>query len=180
MKTAPCFKIAVFLLSFLAVDVLATTYNVSSIADLNAKIGIAVAGDTIIVANGVYTTTSSIAVGRDGTAANPIVIRAETVGGVEIKGSNGFSFSGASFVTIQGFKFTHASSIGLGTSNHHIRITRCIIQLTIPSGSDVSYITISGDDMEIDHCELRNKSTLGEMLDISGSGSQVAPALGSP
>src|ERR1043166_4803788 len=111
-------KITASLLLLLAANAFATTYNVSSISDLQTKINIAVAGDTIIVANGVYTTSGSISVGRDGTAANPIVIRAETVGGVEITGSSGFSFSGASFITIQGFKLTHASAMTLGTSNN--------------------------------------------------------------
>src|SRR5436190_15134840 len=111
MKTSPCFKFAALLLSlFLPFLASATTYNVSSISDLTAKIGIAVAGDTIIVANGIYTTTGAIACNRDGASGNPILIRAETVGGVEIKGSAGFSFSGASFIVIQGFKFTHSGS----------------------------------------------------------------------
>jgi poly(beta-D-mannuronate) lyase len=179
MKISLAHKAALISLfaSLLATNAFATTYNVSSLSDLSAKIAIANPGDTIIVANGVYSSSSSIVVNRDGAADAPITIEAESVGGVEISGSSGFSFSGASFIVIQGFKFTHASSISLGTSNNHIRITRCTIQLTIPSGGDVSYINISGDDMEIDHCELRNKSTLGEMLDISGSGSQVARRL---
>src|SRR5689334_21533884 len=36
----------------------ATTYNVATIADLNAAIAVAAPGDTIIVQNGVYTTSS--------------------------------------------------------------------------------------------------------------------------
>src|SRR3954470_17755739 len=164
-------------LLFVAPIASATTYNVGSIADLTAKIGIANPGDTIVVSNGVYPTTGSISITRDGTSANPITVKAETVGGVEITGTSGFSFSGASFIVIQGFKFTHVSSISLGTSNNHLKFSRCIIQLTINPTNDVSYFNISGDDMEIDHCELRNKSTLGEMLDISGAGSQVARRL---
>ena len=56
------------------------TFQVSSIADLQAKIDAAKPGDQIIVANGVYTTTGPIKVAREGTAARPIVIAAETVG----------------------------------------------------------------------------------------------------
>jgi len=156
----------------------AATYNVGSIANLTTRINSAVAGDEIVVSNGVYTTSASIGIGRAGTAANRIVIRAETIGGVEIKGTHGFSFnSGAAYVTVQGFKFTHAAAISMGSSANHCRLTRNVIELTIPSTNDVSYINISGDDMEVDHNELRNKSTLGEMLDIAGSGSQVARRL---
>jgi poly(beta-D-mannuronate) lyase len=163
--------------SLAASSVLATTYNVSSISDLQSKINGAVAGDTIIVANGTYTTSSPINVGCDGTSTARITIQAATVGGVTISGSDGFAFSGASFVTVSGFKFKHSNSISLGTSNNHITLSRCTVQLSIPSGTDRSFIHISGDDMEIDHCELGPKSTLGEMLDISGSGSQVARRL---
>ena len=155
-----------------------TASTVSSIADLNAKIGLAVAGD-IIIKNGIYTNNSSIAINRVGTAANPIIIRAETIGGVEIAGSNGFNLnSPATYVTIQGFKLTHAASVNLGTSVHHIRLTRNVIQLTIPSSYDVPYFNISGNDMEIDRNEMRNKTTLGKMLDISGTGGQVAGGFG--
>ena len=145
----------------------AATYYVGSVANLATRINSAVAGDEIVVSNGVYTTSSSIGIGRAGTAANPIVIRAQSVGGAEISGTHGFSFnSGASFGTVQGFKFTHAAAISMGSSANHCRLTRNIIELTIPATNDVSYINISGDDMEVDRNELRNKSTLGEMLDI--------------
>jgi len=156
----------------------ATTYYVGSMASLTTRINSAVAGDEIIVSNGVYATSASLGISRAGTAANRIVIRAETIGGVEIAGTHGFSFnSGASYVTVQGFKFTHAAAISMGSSANHCRLTRNIIALTIPATNDVSYINISGDDMEVDRNELRNKATLGEMLDITGSGSQVARRL---
>ena len=149
----------------------AATYYVGSIASLTSRLGSALPADEIVVSNGVYVTTASIGIGRSGTAANRILIRAETVGGVEITGTHGFSFnSGAAYVTVQGFKFTHAAAISMGSSANHCRLTRNIIELTIPTGSDVSYVNIGGDDMEIDLNELRNKSTLGEMLDVAGPG----------
>jgi poly(beta-D-mannuronate) lyase len=163
---------------FLATSTRATTYTVSSISELNTRISAAVAGDTIIVTNGVYNSSSTISINRQGTVANPITIMAQTIGGVEITGSRGFSFSSpAAYVTVQGFKFTHTNSISIPSGTSHCRLTRNIIELSIPDTNDISYINISGDDVQIDHNELRNKSTLGEMLDISGSGSQVARRL---
>src|ERR1051326_2007717 len=71
----------------------AATYTVTSISQLNSQISGAVPGDTIILQNGIYTNNSSITVTKVATAANPITIRAETVGGVEIRGSSAFSLS---------------------------------------------------------------------------------------
>jgi len=156
----------------------AATYNVGSIADLNTRIGSAVAGDIIVLSNGVYSSGSAINITKVATAANPIIIRAQTIGGVEITGSKSFTLSSpAAYITIQGFKFTHSGSLSVSSGTSHCRFTRNIIELAIPSTNDVSYINISGDDVQIDHNELRNKSTLGEMLDIAGSGSQVARRL---
>lgn len=156
----------------------AATHQVNSIASLTTRLNSAVAGDEIVVANGVYTTSASLGISRAGTAANRIIIRAETIGGVEINGPHGFSFnSGAAYITVQGFKFRHAAAINLTTGAHHCRLTRNLIELSIAPGADVSYVNISGDDMEIDRNELRNKSTLGNMLDITGTGGQVARRL---
>ena len=156
----------------------AATYTVSSISELNSRIAGAVAGDLIIVSNGVYTTTSSIGVSKVGTAANPITIQAQTIGGVEIRGSHGFNLnSPAAYIIIQGFKLTHTNNLSIASGTSHCRFTRNIIELSIPPTNDISYININGDDAQIDYNELRNKSTLGEMLDIAGSGSQVARRL---
>ncbi len=156
----------------------AATYRAGSLADLTTRINSAVAGDEIILSNGTYTASVSITITRTGTAANPILIRADSIGGVEITGSSGFKLSSpAAYITIQGFKFTHAASISVPSGTSHCRFTRNVVELTIPAGSDVSYFNISGDDAEIDHNELRNKSTLGEMLDVAGSGNQVARRL---
>lgn len=69
----------------------AAVSEVSSIAELQAAIDGAVAGDTIVVHNGVYPTTASITVNRQGTATDPIRIVAQTIGGVEISGTSGLT-----------------------------------------------------------------------------------------
>jgi hypothetical protein len=153
----------------------AATINVSSVSGLQNAINNANPGDTIVAANGTYTLSSTLSIGRAGTSTSHITIKAANTSGATINGSGGVSFtSSAAYIDFQGFVLNQTGSIGIPSGSDHIRITRCTIQLSIPSGSDVSYINISGDNAQIDHCELRNKSTLGEMLDISGSGSQVA------
>ena len=153
----------------------AATYEVASVADLQTAIGVAAAGDTIVVKNGVYTTSAAISVNRVGSAGAPIVIKAETVGGVEFQGTHGISLSSpAAYVVIEGFVFSHASGrISMPTGTHHSRYTRNVFQCV----GDGPYLSVSGNDHEVDHNEFRNKSTVGNMISVSGAGSQVAQRL---
>jgi Chondroitinase B len=153
-------------------DADAATDLVRSIAELQSRIAHAAAGDLVVVANGAYTTTSAIVVDRAGTADRPIRIRAETAGGVEIRGTHGFTVnSPAAFVEIDGFRFTHAAgqtSVASGAT--HIRFTRNVFAGT----GKGAYLTIAGDDAQIDRNEFRDKKTLGNMIDVRGTASQVA------
>jgi poly(beta-D-mannuronate) lyase len=156
----------------LAATASAATYEVNSILDLQARINTAVAGDVIIVHNGVYTTTSAITVNRQGTATDPIRIVAQTIGGVEITGAQGFNItSPAAHIVIEGFLFTHTSGrIQIRSGATHVRFTRNFFECT----GDGAYLTIAGHDAQIDRNEFRNKRTLGNMIDVRGSGSQIA------
>src|SRR3954464_15272209 len=110
MKTKRLFRCSGLLLSgFIgAFAASAATVNVNSVSALQSAINAASAGDVIVMANGTYSTSGSIAVNRVGAAGSPIAIMAETVGGVTIGGSGGFKFSSpAAYVTVQGFNFTH-------------------------------------------------------------------------
>jgi hypothetical protein len=83
---------------------------VKSLAALQTAINNAAPGDVITLANGVYVTTVDIAIHNSGTAAQPITITAQKIGGAEIKGAGGFKIeSPSSYIIIKGFVFTHAS-----------------------------------------------------------------------
>jgi hypothetical protein len=156
----------------------AATVNVNSLTGLQTAINNANPGDLIMVADGTYTGSTPVAIAKAGTSTAHITIAAETIGGVTIGGTAAFQFtSPAAYIDVEGFVFTHSNAISIPAGTHHIRLTRNVIQLAIAAGADVSYINIAGDDVQIDYNELRNKSTLGEMLDISGSGTQVARRL---
>jgi poly(beta-D-mannuronate) lyase len=143
-------------------------FRVSSISELQSRIDSALAGDQIIVVNGVYTTTGSIKVAKQGTSASPILISAETIGGVEINGPAGFDVeSPASYVVIKGFKFTHAiGTVQVRAGASHCRLTRNVFELK----GEGRYLIVHGDDCEIDHNTFQNKSTVGPMFSIHGPG----------
>ena len=140
--------------------------RVSSISALQSSINSAQPGDTILLANGTYTTSGAINVSRQGTASNPIVIAAENLGLAEIRGTAGFSVNSPSaFIVVRGFRFTHAAGgSNVRSGANHIRITRNVYQLT----GTGNYLTISGNDAEVDHNTFRNKSTVGNMLSVQG------------
>ena len=153
----------------------AASRPVDSLAALQTAIGEAAPGDTITLKNGIYNANTPIVVDRAGTAGHEITIAAESVGGVEITGVSGFSVvTPAAHIVISGFLLTHTSgmtSVGVDTS--HVRLTRN----TFRCSGDGAYLSVSGDDAQIDHNEFDTKKATGCMLAISGAGSQVARRL---
>jgi hypothetical protein len=120
----------------------------------------------------VYTTNAYITVGRQGTATDPIRIVAASPGAVEIAGTHGFDVvSPARYVEIKGFRFTHQSGRNqIRSGATHIRFSLNVFECT----GDGAYLTVAGDDAEVDANEFRNKSTVGNMIDVRGAGSQIA------
>src|SRR4029078_1275576 len=97
----------------------------------------------------------------------------QSVGGVEIKGRTGFAIEGpAAYVVLSGFKFTHdAATVTLSDGTPHCRVTRNVFALKVERSA--SYMTVSGDDHEIDHNTFQDKNTEGKMLEIIGPGSSA-------
>jgi Chondroitinase B len=155
----------------------AAVYSVGTLADLKTRINAAVPGDQIILSNGVYVSTNYISVARAGTAAQPILIAAQTVGGAQIigapgpSGTSGFNLNGCSYVIIQGFDFTHTNDLNTGdyfrveSGSAHCRITRN----TFESDPVQYWCFVQGDDTEVDHNLFRNKSAKGEYITMEGS-----------
>lgn len=80
---------------------------------------IAVPGQTVEVASGVYTGT--VTVNRDGTVTDPIVFVAAAGADVTVTGGTyGFKMSAKSYVTVQGFTITGTTGHGVyvGNSDH--------------------------------------------------------------
>ncbi len=151
----------------------AAEFPVDSLPALEQAIAAAAPGDHIILADGRYVSSGPIAVAAAGTAEQPIVIAAKTVGGVEIQGEAGFRLeSPAAYVVIQGFVFTHkAGEMVLAAGVHHCRITRNVFELAVTGRA--RYLSVNGDDNEIDHNTFRNKNTEGQMFQVEGPDSRT-------
>jgi poly(beta-D-mannuronate) lyase len=160
-------------------------------------------GDHIVLKDGVYDTTpwltanskARLLVSLKGTSANPIVIRAQSIGGVEITGNAGFELRSSAYIIIMGFKFTHSQDNSAETDDiairchdcSNIRFTRNLFALkTEYTGqSDLTSIdryhsdwlgitSGSSNHNRIDHNTFMNKSTRGVFVFIFGSSGKMS------
>jgi hypothetical protein len=84
-----------------------TILTVSSFDDLDDALDDLEPNTTITVSDGDYTGDSSLAIsGVYGTEDQPVIIQAETVGGVSIDLESTFSIKNSSYITLDGFSFT--------------------------------------------------------------------------
>jgi poly(beta-D-mannuronate) lyase len=144
--------------------------------ELQTAIGYAVPGSVITVADGTYELTAPIAItGKRGTRDEPIVVRAESVGGVVLTGAQSFVLSASSDVTISGFAFRgQTSTFDVPPDCKRIRLTRNDFQLADVEG--LHWVMIRGDQTEFDHNEIHGKSTLGIYLGVEGAGTDQMAA----
>lgn len=169
------YVLAILCLSFFIGPLWAAPVIVASIEELQKAINKAAPGATIILKDGVYQTDTDITVICSGTKARPVVIQAQTIGGAVITGKGGINLlSPASYIVIKGFTFKHAASharSAAGTS--FCRWTRN----TFETPGKGEYLTIAGNDHEIDYNTFQHKKEMGRILAIRGEGSQIAQRL---
>lgn len=153
----------------------ATTITVTSLSALQTAINGASPGDVIILANGTYTASTKITINKQGTAAQPITIEAQTIGGAEITGTAGISIvSPAAYIVIKGFKFTFsASQATMASGTSFCRWTHNLFQ-TPGEGED---LLLNGNDHEVDYNTFQHKNALGRFIAVRGTGSQIAQRL---
>ena len=150
------------------------TVLVGSLAELQSAVNAATAGEEIVVAKGTYVSEGVVTINCAGVQGNPVLIRAQEIGDVEIKGKAGFTFGeGARWVVVEGFTFTH-SSVGmmLPPGTKHLRVTRNEFALVndAAKGKEVPTIEVSGDDCEVDHNYFHDKHTEGCWVTVQGPG----------
>lgn len=132
----------------------------------------AVAGDRIVVKNGVYRDRELKWLGH-GTEAKPVRIEAETAGGVVIEGASTLRLAGE-WLEIAGLTFRNGfaprGSVVEFRCDKEVandcRLTECVIDGYNPARRDVSYsyVLLFGRRNRVDHCEFNGKLNLGVTL----------------
>lgn len=120
---------------------------VNSLGQLKTAISNAVAGDCIVLSDGIYSTDGTITISAKGTALMPITIAAQTIGGVTLSGEGGFVLTGNSaHVIIKGFVFTHKGGTAVIESTaKHCSFTRNIFECTGKPEETLEYLKLERD-----------------------------------
>ncbi|MDO6760476.1 chondroitinase-B domain-containing protein [Tamlana sp. 2_MG-2023] len=138
-------------------------------------------GGTFIVKNGEYSDFQP-AFEVEATAANPIIVKAETVGGVKLTGSSRFNFRRCAYITMEGFIFENDDNTSMVKTEgcNNIRISRNVFEYTGIESCKFVYIGGVWDDIvypfnypshnnRIDHNIFQNKKSPGHYITIDGS-----------
>ncbi len=167
-------KITMCLLLLFSVSIIGqTTYNITDPGALENQTY--APGDVIILADGTYSTDERIDFIGNGTAANPIVFRAETPGGVKFTGGLQMNIGG-DYVVVDGFHWQG----GYGASNfiqfrngtdyaNHSTIQNCAIDGLTVSPDDIEvgtsvkhrWIVLYGTYNSVINCSFMNKTNAG-------------------
>lgn len=147
--------------------------SVANQTEFQTAMNNAVAGDVITLADGNY---AAFKVRRKyGTPASPIIVRsANPLGAVFSSGQ--LELENTHHVTYEGFKFTNSAGIKFRNTTYN-RLTRSSLEMNESTLSSLDWLSIGGTGSHhnrIDHNEFKNKTALGNFVQIGGEGGQVS------
>ncbi len=138
--------------------------GVSSVSALQAAIDTARPGQRIELAEGVHATDRPIKITR-----SDVTVAARRVGGTVFT-SGGFELGAVRGVTIEGFVFNGTSSMTVPVEAQATRITRN----TYNGDKNGASLTVSANDVQVDHNTFSNRTNEGVYLQVTGPGSEIA------
>ncbi|NGY61009.1 lyase [Lentzea sp. NEAU-D13] len=153
---------AALLSSFVQPTAYAAVVNVPNVASLQAAINSARDGQRIELANGVHRADKPIKITK-----SKITIAAKNAGRT-VFSTGGFEFGKVRNVTIEGFVFDGTSK--LDVTAEATRITRT----TFNGDKGGASLTVSANDVEVDHNTFSNRTTEGVFLQIAGPDGKIA------
>ncbi len=143
---------------------------VDSPAALKYALAQASPGDVIVWEDGEYDSVR-INFRAEGTQEAPVVLRAQTSGGVTLKGASQIKISG-SWLAVEGFRFDSPDSsvsdspLYFSKGSSHCRVSDCAIDGSGSgySSTDCKWVSIYGEANEVSRCSFTDKRTMGCLL----------------
>ncbi|MGW4215129.1 polysaccharide lyase 6 family protein [Lentzea sp. NPDC004789] len=142
----------------------AAVVSVPNVTALQAAINAARAGQRIVLADGVHRATKPIKITK-----SKITIAARHAGRAVFE-TGGFEFGAVRGVTVEGFVFTGTSKLDVPAAAEATRITRT----TFDGDKDGASLTVSANDVQVDHNTFSNRSNEGVYLQITGPDGAIA------
>ncbi|PAP75884.1 chondroitinase-B domain-containing protein [Rubrivirga marina] len=160
-----------------------TTVRVATAAELDAAIAGAGPGTEIVMADGEWSDVRIRLVGT-GTAEAPITLRAETPGGVVVRGASDLWLAGEHLV-VDGLHFRDGAAPGdaviqFAVSDdslaNHSRVTNCVIEGYNQPQRDQTdlWVRFRGRHNQLDRCYLAGKSNRGPTIRVDLEGTPSA------
>lgn len=158
-----------------ALEVYRSPLLVSNSSQLNTAIASALPGETIVMANGTWTNTT-INFNANATAAAPVILKAQTPGGVILNGSSTLTFS-APYLVANGLYFKQGAlssgQVVLFASDNG-QLTNSAIVSYNPSSPSTSYyyVYFKGNNNRLDHSYMSGKTNQGPVIGNDGTASR--------
>lgn len=180
MKNLLFLYVVILLLSYTKMES-QKSIKVSNQEELKAALNNAVAGDEIVLANGVWKDIQIKFYGK-GTKNAPIVLRAETFGKVSIEGISDLKIGGT-YLEVRGLYFKNGYTpsntvidfhIDSNTIANHCKVSDCVIEdfTQLNRNKDDHWVEFWGRYNQIDHCYLAGKSNQGPTIMVSLKGNE--------
>ena len=180
MKNLLFLYVVILLLSFTKMES-QNSIKVSNQEELKAAINNAVAGDEIILANGVWSDIQIKFLGK-GTKEAPIVLRAETSGKVSIEGVSDLKLGGT-YLEVRGLYFKNGYTpsktvidfhIDSSSIANHCKVSGCVIEdFTQPNRNKGDHwIEFWGRYNQLDQCYIAGKSNQGPTIMVILEGNE--------
>ena len=157
------------------------TIKVNNQEELKSAIKNAVAGDEIVLANGIWKDVQIRFYGK-GTKEAPIVLRAETEGKVTIEGVSDLKIAGT-YLEVRGLHFKNGYTPSNTVIDFHIdaknianncKVSNCVIEnFTQPNRNKQDHwIEFWGRHNQLDHCYIAGKSNSGPTILVALKGNE--------
>ena len=141
--------------------------TVHTAAELSAAIAASGPGDTVVMANGIWTDTE-IDFFAEGVEGDSITLRAETPGQVILNGDSQLNIGGQ-YLKVDGLWFDggaltggHVIEFRRSSSNltHHSRLTNCAVTNYNPPNylTQYKWVSVYGTHNRVDHCHFAGKT----------------------
>ncbi len=181
---ATSFWLFALLLLLPALTTRAAQFSVSTAAEISTVASFAQPGDTLVMQDGVWN-NADVLFSANGTAAQPITLRAATLGRVHLTGQSRLRLSG-NYLVVDGLTFTNGYRTGgdviafrenTTTFANHSRLTNCaVIDYNPPNlTNDTKWVSLYGVSNRVENCYLKGKANVGATLVVWVSSTSNAP-----